>query len=241
MKISSCTSSKQIMEKFELLYDRKHLVALGMLEEEYNTRKIKPKETMNQYLMDIDQKRNELIAMGSQISNHRHVIRILNGISHVVASKPVTSSLLSKAQDDPSKIEPMEVIGRLLDEAKLFNLDNLSIKEKNQPAPRTTALSATGKNKRSGGYKCWSCGNKDLKHECKEQFSAFCGKKGHRAYKRPNRDRDSPASDDRQVSMVCSVLTSMCGEETPSEPSAKSTPRRGNRDAVSGVSSCPGV
>ena len=98
-----------------------------------------------------------------------------------------------------------DITSRLFDECKLFDLDKSTSKE-----PKGSVLKTDGVKKNNARksdrkeYKCWSCGDKDSKHECKKAFCSLCGKQGHLAFKCPDKEKQEK-NNDSQVSMMASI------------------------------------
>lgn len=183
--IKEAKTSKEILSKLDSIYDRTNIVSLGLKEEEFNSRKFKSNEKLQDYLNDLSRLKSEINDIKEDtVKPHKHAIRILNGLSANESYKNVVSSLYTMAcgkVDDVNLVD--DITTRLLDECSLFELDKSTAKDSKG------SVLKTGKNPERKQYKCWSCGDKDPKHNCKKSYCSVCGKQGHRASKCPEKDK----------------------------------------------------
>ena len=140
-QIQDCKTSKAIICKLDTIYMRRNIMALGMLEEEYNSRKIHRSEKLQDYLDDLEKMTSEINSIeAGYIKPHKHTVRILNGLSEEEAYKNVISSLYSYATEKEDDTDPEYITGRLIDECKMFNLGSNKPKQVKAMAKRNNRM-----------------------------------------------------------------------------------------------------
>ena len=191
-QVKDLKNAKEIIQKLESLYDRKNIVSIALLEEEYNSRKILENENIDNYLNDLNRLRSDINAIqADSIKPFKHVFRILIGLSNSSNYKNVVSGLYTMASGKGDDVSIDDVINRLMDECRLFNLDH-SAKQRKDNGPKGSAMKAgpTKNRTKSKPFECWSCGDKDSRHDSKKAYCSLCGQQGHRASKCPERPTD---------------------------------------------------
>ena len=202
--INEAKTSKEILSKLDSIYARTNIVSLALKEEEFNSRKLKSNEKLQDYLNDLSRLKSEINEIQNDtVKPYKHAIRILNGLSSNDSYKNVVSSLYTMATGKANDVGLVnDITTRLLDECKLFDLDKDTGKETRGSALKTDYKKKNNSKKKE--FKCWSCGDKDPKHECKKSFCSLCGKQGHRAYKCQEREKDNENGRKSVVSMMAS-------------------------------------
>jgi hypothetical protein len=209
LEIKSATTSKEMVDLLDKLYDRKNSVSLGMLEEKYNSRKIKDNEKLEDFLKDLTLMRNEINGYSQvpTIKPQRHVLRNLNGLAPNESYKSVISAIYTEASKLGDEINVDDVATRLIDECKLFKID--AKKEKPQVSGTSMKLSDAFKRNskgrsEKGHYVCWCCGSEDSKHECKKRRCFICGKLGCKPESCPDKfdKKGGSQTSDKRITMM---------------------------------------